>query len=174
MAEPSVPVSLRLSADDARWLASLEIDGASSLGEKLRALLRKTRAESRTGAPGDYAGWLTETTARSDVYIQQLRQAEFARDMHSELLARFGTWLPESLAFCLSEAPGPEASPEQLVAFEAGLARRAGLLAQQLLQLAVAGSAPTYDPGLPETVTAPLTELADAARGRKGRKKQKK
>ncbi len=174
MAESSVPVSLRLSADDARWLGSREIPGAASPGEKLRALLQQARAESEAGEPEGYAGWLAQMTARADAPVQHLRRAEFANRMHSELLARFGTWLPEVLAFCLSEAPGPDASPDELVAFEAGVAQRAGLLAQQLLQLAVAGAAPTYDPAVPEAATAPLTELARAVQGQRGKKKPKK
>ena len=123
--------------------------------------------------PADYAGWLARCTRDADPFGQALRRAEFARGVHSELLARFGTWLPETLAYCLAEAPAEEAEPEALARFEAGIAERLAVVAQQLLQLAVAGRAPTYDPALPEAVAGPVVELADAVRGRKGKKKKK-
>ncbi len=173
MAKPSIPVSLRLSPEDAQWLSAQEIPGASSAGEKLRALLREARARSRDGEPCGYAGWLARFSAEADPFVQALRRAEFARGVHSELLARFGTWLPETLAYCLAEAPGEEAGAEALARFEAGVAERLAVVAQQLLQLAVAGRAPTYDPALPEAAAGPVVELADAVRGRKGKKKKK-
>jgi len=173
MANPSIPVSLRLSPADAQWLSDQEIPGASSPGEKLRALLREARARSDEGSPADYAGWLARFSAEADPFIQALRRAEFAQGIHSELLARFGPWLPETLAYCLAEAPEEEADPETLARFEAGVAQRLAVVAQQLLQLAVAGRAPTYDPSLPEAVAGPVVELADAVRGRKVKKKKK-
>lgn len=174
MGAPSVPVSLRLSADDAQWLASLEIPGASSPGEKLRALLREARAGASRTQPEDYAGWLARTSAAADGPARSLHLAEFAHGMHSELLARFSTWLPEALAFCLATAPDADTGPDELRAFEAGVAERLGVVAQQLLQLAVAGAPPTYDPVVAESAAAPLLDLAEAIRGRKGKKKQKK
>jgi len=173
MATPSIPVSLRLSPADAEWLSAREFPGAASPGEKLRALLREARARSEEGEPAGYAGWLARFSAAADPFIQALRRAEFAQGLHSEVLARFGTWLPETLAYCLAEAPDPEAGPEALARFEAGVAERLAVVAQQLLQLAVAGRAPTYDAALPEAVAGPVVELADAVRGRKGKKKKK-
>lgn len=173
MKSPSVPVSLRLSPADVEWLRSQAFGEASSPGERLRALLREARSRSEAGQPTDYAGWLARFCGDADPFIQALRQAEFEQGVHSELLARFGTWLPETLAYCLAEAPREEADPAALAGFEAGIARRLAVVAQQLLQLAVAGRAPTYDPALPETVAAPVVELAEAVRGRKGKKKKK-
>lgn len=174
MPSASVPVSLRLSPDDAQWLADQDLGGANSLGEKLRALLRESRSRAAGDAPADYAGWLARMTARVDGPVQALRQAEFATGIHSELLARFGAWLPETLAYCQVAMPQADADPEALLRFEAGVAERLGVLAQQLLQLALTTPAPTYDPALPDTVSGPLVELAEAVRGRKGKKKQKK
>ena len=174
MSGRSVPVSLRLSPDDAQWLAARPFADASSPGEKLRALLRQARASADQAAPDDYAGWLARMTAVADPRIQALRRAEFAQGRHSELLSRFGAWLPEALAYCLAAGPGEDADGDALARFEAGVAERVAVLAQHLLQLAMVGSPPTYDPALPETVTGPLVELAEATRGRKGRKKQKK
>lgn len=141
----TVPFSARISVEDAEFIAGLQIEGANTPSDKLRALLAEARR--RHDNAGDYAGALH----LAQDWLAPARRGILAREhelkLHSELVLRVMDWLPESLAFLLASAGSAEhASASDLEQLERGLMERLARLMDAVLQLAVTGSSPCYDP----------------------------
>lgn len=155
----SVNMSVRLSPDDAEFLAGLEIDNASTPSDKLRALI--VEAKERRQGTEDYAGALQLAQGLLAPTLRTLRTSEHAEGVHSELVSRFAEWLPECLAFLIAAQGGEKAfGREQLTEIERGLADRAFFLMQSVLQMGVTGSSPCYDPAVVSHRLKPVLDLA--------------
>lgn len=147
MAGKSIPLSVRISDDDASFLAGLSLPGATTPSEKIRALLTKARTDAEGGQ--DYEAALIRVRDWLEPTSQQLRSREMTTRQRSELIADTLYWLPDLMAFLMA---GPEPSTkkgdEGLKAFEAGVADRIFRFIEAVLRLAVTEKAPCYDPGI--------------------------
>ena len=132
-------VTLRLDEDDLTFLASIEVAGAANLSEKIRALLAEARSQreglDNFGAAYDFMRGLLAVPER------RIHEAEVSSQKRSELVARVLAWMPETVAFVLSgSALKPnEDTAKSLRDFERGVAERAMVLTESMLQLASAG-----------------------------------
>jgi hypothetical protein len=155
----SVPISVRLSPDDAEFLAGLDVEGASTPSDKLRALI--VEAKQRRHGTEDYFSALKLAEDLLAPTLRALRTSEHAQGVHSELVSRFAEWLPECVAFLIAAKAGEKAfGREQLTEIERGLADRAFLLTQSVLQMGVTGSSPCYDPAVVSHRLKPVLDLA--------------
>lgn len=171
MAGKSIPISVRISDDDAAFLASLQIAGAATPSEKIRALIARARDDAEGG--DSYEATLARLRAWMEPAAQRLRAREMASRQRSELIADTQYWLPDLMAFL---AAGPEPAPRKgddgLVAFEAGVADRIFRFIEAVLRLAVTEKAPCYDPGVVSAGmagTLELTGVVSARRQSKGK-----
>jgi hypothetical protein len=139
-------VTLRVDEDDLDFLAQLDLPGATSLSEKIRALLGEARLRhaglADPAAAWDYSRKLYGTPERT------LRIAELACQQRSELVARGLAALPELTAFLLSQS---ETAPREdagafLRRVEAGLADRLFALSESMSLLTHAGFPGCLDP----------------------------
>lgn len=132
----SVPFSARISTEDAAFIASLEIDGAHTPSDKLRALLADAR--KRQQGYGDYESSLQVAMDWLQPLRRHLQTTEHRHQVHSVLLARLIEWLPDTLAF-LQAAADNRAEPglNQLHRIEQGAADRVLRLTEAVLQLAL-------------------------------------
>ncbi|KFN50039.1 hypothetical protein [Arenimonas composti] len=148
MAGKSIPLSVRVSDDDAAFLAALRIPGASTPSEKIRALIARARADA--GDAGGYESLLAGLRDRLEPTAAELRQREAAGRMRSDLVADSLHWLPDLAAFLMAgPAPAPrKGGDEALKAFEAGLADRVFRYIEAVLRLGVTRRAPCYDPDI--------------------------
>lgn len=132
-------VTLRLDEDDLTFLAQIEVAGAANLSEKIRALLAEARSQREGldsfGAAYDFMRGLLAVPER------RIHLAEVASQQRSELVARVLAWMPETVAFVLSGSAlkANEDTARSLRDFERGLAERAMVLTESMLQLAQAG-----------------------------------
>jgi len=145
MPEKTVPLSVRLSSDEAAFLAGYNPPGATTLSEKLRAMIAATRRD--LAKPDDFASHLDHFEDRLSVPVRRLRRAEHAVGMHSDLLMHFAHWLPEAIASFTAKVPIDEDSnvKEQLVRLEMEIADQVFTLFEQVLRLNVTGDSPCYD-----------------------------
>jgi hypothetical protein len=163
----SIPFSVRLSPDDAVFLAGLDVEGAASPSDKLRALIAEAR--KRHEGVQDYQdchAFLAELAAPC---MRFRRALELEAGSQSEWLGPMADWLVEALAYYLSHvAPlsgdGTGRKPDipagrYLAAVEAGLADRALRLTERLLRLGVTSSGPFHDPALLRGRLQPVLEL---------------
>ena len=156
-------VTLRLDEDDLTYLAELEVQGATNLSEKIRALLADARAQ-RAGL-GDYGAAYDFTRRLFAGPDRCVRDAEVQAEVRSEIIGRVLTWLPDAAAYLLSAAcPRADSDAREdeqvrrLRQLERGLGERAIALVDSVLQLAHAGFPGCYEP-------EPLTRRAQSALG---------
>lgn len=138
----TVPLSVRVSDDDAAFLASLEISGAATPSEKLRAILAHTRQRAEgVSDEGDGAEVFRASVRPSE---RRLREWEIERGMRSDLVRKLYDRVPDIMA---TLAAGPSAQArEGLAQFEDRLSIQAYALVEDLLELALASSNRAYDP----------------------------
>jgi len=157
----SVPLSVRLSREDASYIASLKAGDAVTMSEKVRYLVSKARLDAVRG--DTFEGVVEQTEDTLAPLKQALDKIETDEGVRSALLRALIVALPRILAEL--EAADVDGDPpvlESLTALEAGAARRIRDLLDQLARLSVTKDAPTLDPSVMRTVIAePLTELVD-------------
>ena len=159
MPDKTVPLSARVSQEDADFIQELEIEGAQTPSEKLRVLLREARRRAR--ASEHYPSALTLSQETLSPAMQRIRQTERELGNHSELLSRAMEWLPELMAYVQS-APGMAAADDEarLRDLESGVALRLTTLMQSILQMSVTREGPFYDPQLLSARIDPVLDLA--------------
>ncbi|MCY3885952.1 MAG: hypothetical protein OXG24_13680 [Gammaproteobacteria bacterium] len=159
MAGRSIPLSVRISADDATFLASFNANGAATLSEKVRSLI--SEAKQRHLGEEDYAQsleFIQETLAPS---FARLRNLESQNDKHSALLAIFAHWIPDIIAYWMAGVPqedSPDAA-ENLMELEAAIANRIFDLIESVLRLGVLPKSRCYQPEIIAQHMAPILEL---------------
>lgn len=157
MAQKTVQLSVRVSDDDAAFLASLEIEGALTPSEKMRAILQAER--QRHGAettPNEMEDIIRSMMRRARL---QVRTLEKERNVRSDLVARLYERIPE-LAGALIAGLGKR-TPEE---FESAMAADLYALIEEALSLALVSQNRVYDAGVAVPHLPPVLELADLIR----------
>ena len=163
MPAKTVPLSVRVSADEAEFLARLRIDEATTPSEKLRALLRNERR--RHEGYRDYRRVLRLTQETLAPALARVQSAENREDKHSEFVHLVADWLPDTIAtFLTGMADRERDSTEALTELERRLADRVFRLSESTLRLGVTRAAQALDPGVVSTRMDPLLELVDVIR----------
>lgn len=165
MSGKAVQMSVRISDDDAAFLARTQIDGAVTPSDKLRAIIaeaRRMREEVQ-----DYASCIKLVRDWLSPALERWREAERQVSARSEIMQVATEWLTETLAFVMSsttkaEAGSPRAAElrSQLSTLERGVADRVFNLFQNVLRMGVTQSSPNYDPALVRARLGPVLELA--------------
>jgi len=154
-------MSVRLDADDAAFLADLEIDGARTPSDKLRAVIAEAR--QRRLLERDYETALVIAGNLLGRVLREVRATEQQLHVHphSEVMVRTVAWLEETAAVLLSSHLTPsEARAEQLYELEEALIERSCSLLQSFLQLAVAPDGMCYRSEVLEARLVPVLKLA--------------
>jgi hypothetical protein len=147
-------MSVRISDGDAAFLAQLQIPGATTPSEKLRAVLREARR--RHEETNDYDGCLGLIREMTEPARRHLRKFENERKIHSEFVGKLYDWLPEILATLIVFRAGDENDLDNARAFESDLAEKVIVLVEAVLHLGITRQARAYDPML-------MTERLDGA-----------
>jgi hypothetical protein len=155
----SVTLSVRLPDDDAAFVAGLEIEGAATPSDKLRAIIREARL--RTEMSRSFAEAHDQLQSLLRPSVQALRMAEHDSGLHSEVLERCLPWLTEIAAFILSSPLDVSKSSQDLIRLEDGVAVRIFRLFEFALRLAATPSAPGYDKAVMERQLAGIKDLLE-------------
>ncbi len=161
MVAKSVPLSVRLSREDAEFIAGLKAGDAVTMSEKVRALVREARLKAERG--DTFEGVVEQTEDTLAPLKQALDRLEQDEGVRSALLRALIVALPRILAELeAADVDGDPPVVESLTALEAGAARRVKDLLDQLARLSVTKKAPTLDPCIMRNqIAEPLTELID-------------
>lgn len=159
----SIPISVRISQDEAETLARMRISNATTPSEKLRALI--TEAHHRQQGPADYVESITQVQQWLAPMFESVLVAESSLDQHSDIVALLREWLPDLLAqlrFVGSGATAREAglTLEELRSLEKGIADRLFRLIERVLQLALISRCHCYDSELITKRMELIQELA--------------
>lgn len=159
MATQMHTLSARVPSEDLEWLASLDMQGASSPSEKLRALITQMRKQ-HDGSLDHAAGvsWMRELVSP---FVTQIRAAENRSRMHSEAVAMIAESLPVLMATLMSERSFPKDAKNRLIEVEDVLVQRSFHLLVALLRLAVTRQPNCYDPEVVARYAGQAIELAE-------------
>ena len=137
-----IPISVRISQEDADFIAELKIEGANTPSEKIRELLTQARlAHSQTH---DYSTALAAQEQFFQVARRDVLHAEKEWGIHSPIVARLFEQLPDFAATLAADLP-ENAQAADLKRYECELMRRIVRLTDSILQLAVTGKGAAYD-----------------------------
>ena len=158
-APKSVPISVRVSPDDARFIESMDIAGAATPSDKVRSLLADAR--KRHEGFSDYSSCLGMVQEMLAPTHQRLRAAEHRERVHSELVLELTQWMPEALAFLLTGLPDEAGERADLEAFEQGVAERLFRLIENVIRMNVTNECRGYDPSVVARRIGPVLELVN-------------
>jgi hypothetical protein len=151
-------LSARLPMEDVEWLASIEIPGATTASDKLRALVARSRQIQESTADFQTSLiWARELVAP---LVAEIGSFEHREGVHSEALRLVAEAVPQMMALLLSGrnlANNPKQNASQL---EERLITRSMQLATALLRLSVTPNSPCYDPAALDRQVLPMIELS--------------
>lgn len=164
MVEKSVPLSVRMSANDMTMLSSLSLPGAITPSEKLRKLVRDAYKRDSARKEFDAALELSEELVNPTTH--NVRVAEAREHLHSEFLLQLLNWLPDVMALAIARSGKGPLEPEDLLEMEKDLADRVFTLMIAVLNMAITADQHSYEPkALLERMPAALAvaRLLDSA-----------
>jgi hypothetical protein len=156
-------LSARIPMDDMEWLAGLDVQGAVSPSDKLRALIAQVRRQY--DGTLDYAGsleWLGDLVAP---FVSSVRAFEHHNRMHSEVITLAAEWLPQVMATLLSErglAQDAKASDAKAHAIDVEdiVVQRCLQFLASIMRLAVTRDAACYNPAVIDKHLSGVLEIA--------------
>lgn len=151
-------VSIRISNDDMEWLATLNLQGANTPSDKLRALVAQIRRQQEGAA--DYAAgsvWMRDLVTP---LIAKLGAHENQNGAHSEVVRLVAEWVPQVMALLISETNAHDTT-QRWPQLEDRLTARVFQLITAVLRLAVTQKADCYDPNVLEKYLPQVTELVN-------------
>jgi hypothetical protein len=166
-----IPLSVRITDDDAAFLARYKAEGATTPSEKLRAILASARKLDAT--PNDYAG-CTEMVGLMLMPAQKMVRGQQKQErLRSDFIARLYERLPELVASLMTGPAASETPANDLLDFEDDIARQTFALIEEILDLGLTKQSRTYDPALIKTQLEPILEILDLIRLSKVKKGDK-
>ena len=168
----TIPISARVSHEDAEFISQLQINGATTPSDKLRAIIAEARRQRSRSK--DYRGCFQMIQELLMPVIETIRQVELDNHEHSELITRSIEWLPDALAYIVSSAPqtSDDNSAEKIHRLEQGLADRVFGLIESVLQMGVTKRCPCYDTDTIAQRVEPILELAQVIQSTSIRKEK--
>ena len=170
----SVPVSVRVSPEDAEFIASLKIEDAVTPSDKIRALIKRARLlESREKS---YEGALSTFQAQFRAVLNDLAQREEQEKLHSELVRLFLDWLVEADAYAAAPTLSKDAKTRaaELERFEQGVMERTLRLCETVIRLGITKAAPCYDPDIVSNNIDRVLDLSAVVSASRTRKEKSK
>lgn len=140
----TIPISARISHDDAEFISALKIQGVTTPSEKVRVLISEAR--KRHEGMHDYRNSLMMYQDLLNRVVAETREIENEHHIHSELVSRLLEWLPDMMAFVTSMGMELQTtkSVEKLKALEEGITDRSFRVMNSVLQMGITDECPCY------------------------------
>lgn len=159
MAAKTVTISARIPMEDAEFISQLQVNGATTPSDKLRAIIDEARR--RQLGKQDYRGCMTMMQELIAPVSTQTREQEHIRHVHSELVTRVLDWLPDTMAFIVAAANSKDIEPDAdvLEELEDGIADRVFRLMESVLQMGITQRCPCYNRQAIQERVGPILDL---------------
>jgi hypothetical protein len=164
-------LSARIPSEDIEWLASLDIQGAVSPSDKLRALIAQMRRQHEGTLDYERSlSWLRDLVAP---FVVGIRAFEHNNRMHSEVLTLASEWVPQVMATMLSERALGKDAKKRAIDIEEIVVQRCFQLLASIMRLAVTREAACYSPAVIDKHISTVLEIAEiVAQARKMREQK--
>ena len=157
----SVPLSVRVSDEDAVFLAELEIDDAVTPSEKLRALLHEAQRRNAGLKDASEGGMLLRDMAASA--RRSIRKSEGHLKRKSDLVLKLYERVPDIMAKLIAGIEDAEKT-DDLVQFERELMDQTAVLIKDFMALGLSKNVRVSDPETYKTEIEPVLELVELVR----------
>ena len=151
-------LSARIPTEDIEWLASLDIQGAVSPSDKLRALIAQMRRQYEGTLDYERSlSWLRDLVAP---FVVGIRAFEHNNRMHSEALTLAAEWLPQIMATLLSERSLTKDAKSRALDVEEIVVQRCFQMLASIMRLAVTPDPACYNPAVIDKYVSSVLEIA--------------
>ena len=150
-------VSARLPSDDLEWLSALDLPGAVTPSDKLRALIAQMRKQHEGAL--DYSACLSWLRDLLSPFVIELRGIEHRERTHSEAVSAVIAWAPQVMATMLSARDFGDEGIGRSREVEDALVQCCFRLLIALLRLGVTPAAECYTPDVIEKHLPRIIEL---------------
>ncbi|MCG8406896.1 MAG: hypothetical protein MI923_16990 [Phycisphaerales bacterium] len=160
----NIPLSLRITSDDAAFLAELEVPGARTPSEKVRAILANARRQHR--GTKDLVQCLELIQDMMRPSLNKVRAVQADLGLRSDFVLKLYEKVPELLAELVAvkiEAGdvGEESQVKRLRSLEADLANEVFGLIEEIVNMGLTSKSRTYDPRLIKDRMEPIIEIVE-------------
>ena len=152
-------VSARLPSDDLEWLSALDLPGAVTPSDKLRALIAQMRKQHEGAL--DYSACLSWLRDLLSPFVIELRGSEHRERTHSEAVSAVIAWAPQVMATMLSARDFGDEGIGRSREVEDALVQCCFRLLIALLRLGVTPAAECYTPDVIEKHLPRIIELVE-------------
>ncbi len=152
-----IQIGARINAEDAEFLNLLEINGAKTPSDKIRAIIEEARLRSEYAQ--EFTGAYRMIQEQITPLVEKIKKAEFERGIHSVLLARILEWMPDFYAYCLCSLPEEINSEEDLANYEKGAIGRIARLFESLLHQELSSQSTSYSDGVFRNHISAISEI---------------
>jgi hypothetical protein len=152
-------VSARLPSDDLEWLSALDLPGAVTPSDKLRALIAQMRKQHEGAL--DYSACLSWLRDLLSPFVIELRGIEHRERTHSEAVSAVIAWAPQVMATMLSARDFGDEGIGRSREVEDALVQCCFRLLIALLRLGVTPAAECYTPDVIEKHLPRIIELVE-------------
>lgn len=160
-------LSIRIPDDDFNWLLALDVAGAKTPSEKLRAILARTRQlDSGLTQPETCTAWLRELC---QPLVGATHACERQSGSRSDIMAAVFEWAPRIMATLVAAHPAATLTAEQAREIEAMLAQQCFRLLVSLLRAGITSTPATYDAQVLDRHLVEIIEIAAIISSIKGK-----
>ncbi len=153
----TVPISVRLSLEDAEFIANLHIDDAVTPSDKIRSIIKEAKKQNERIV--NYEGCLKIARETLRELTQKIKTTELESKQHSELLNVFNEWIAESFAYVAAAKQELEDEKLTFEALEEGVSIRVFRLFEATARMGITSKAPCYEPNIVTRGFLPILEL---------------
>ena len=151
-------VSARIPTEDLQWLATLEVQGANTPSDKLRALVAQLRRQHEGSL--EYSAslqWMRDLVAP---FVAAVGTFEHRQGKHSEVVRLISDWVPQLMAILVSENTLGRDPQRKAQEVEEKLVGRAVQLLLGILRLGITPGADCYEPQVLDKSLQQIIELS--------------
>ena len=172
MPDKTIPMSVRVTHEDAEFIAQYNIQGATTPSDKLRAIISDARR--RHYGTNDYVSCLNMLADFFSPAWQRIQAEQTNQKMHSELVAQFMEWLPETMAYFITHSyfTGQPEGQERLTELETELGDRIFRFMENVFRLGITKENPCYDKSAVIDRVGPMLELGDLLKMQQEKRKE--
>jgi hypothetical protein len=151
-------VSARIPTEDLQWLATLEVQGASTPSDKLRALVAQLRRQHEGSLEyGASLQWMQDLVSP---FVTALGTFEHRQGKHSEVVRLISDWVPQLMAILVCENSLGREPLRRAQEIEERLVARAIQLLLGILRLGITPGIDCYDPQVLQKFLPQVIELS--------------
>jgi len=151
-------VSARIPSEDLQWLATLDVQGATTPSDKLRALVAQLRRQHEGALEyGASLQWMRDLVAP---FVTAVGAFEHRYGKHSEIVRLMSDRVPQLMAILVAENSLGREPQRKAQEIEEKLTSRAVQLLVGILRLGITPGTDCYDPQALERFLPQITELS--------------